>query len=376
MVNVILFGGGFGCKFKFDFVLEVVILVKVFFGCYLCVQWICEDDLYFFYFYMVLVECLQVVFGVDGLLQVWLYCLVVLSIIVLFGLDSKYQGVFELGMGLINLLFVIFNVCLENFEVLVYIWVGWFCLVFNIFYVFVIQSFVGELVVKVGQDLKDYLFKLFGLVWWIDIVEFGDSWNYGELLECYLFDVGCLCGVIEEVVCQFGWGGELFRGRVWGIVVYYSFVIYVVVVIEVEVKDDGVLLVYKVIIVVDCGLQINFECICLQFEGVCVMGLGLVVLGEISFKDGKVQQDNFYQYELVCMLLVFKVVLVYLFKLDGDLLLGGVGEFGVLLIVLVLCNVIFVVIGKCICELLICNQLQGWWKVQVFCFGCCLCEFV
>lgn len=73
------------------------------------------------------------------------------------------------------------------------------------------------------------------------------------------------------------------------------------VVIEVEVKDDGALLVHKATIAADCGPQINPERIRSQLEGACVMGLGLAALGEISFKDGKVQQDNFHQYELARM---------------------------------------------------------------------------
>ena len=41
------------------------------------------------------------------------------------------------------------------------------------------------------------------------------------------------------------------------------------------------------------------------------MGL-LAALGEISFKDGKVQQDNFHQYELARMPLAPKAVSVHL----------------------------------------------------------------
>ncbi|WP_303757438.1 molybdopterin cofactor-binding domain-containing protein, partial [Enterobacter hormaechei] len=89
--------------------------------------------------------------------------------------------------------------------------------------------------------------------------------------------------------------------RARGIAAHYSFVTYVAVVIEVEVKDDGALLVHKATIAADCGPQINPERIRSQLEGACVMGLGLAALGEISFKEGKVQQDNFHQYELARM---------------------------------------------------------------------------
>ncbi len=76
------------------------------------------------------------------------------------------------------------------------------------------------------------------------------------------------------------------------------------------------------------------------------VGLGLAALGEISFKDGKVQQDNFHQYELARMPLAPKAVSVHLLEPDGDLPLGGVGEPGVPPIAPALCNAIFAATGQ------------------------------
>lgn len=59
-------------------------------------------------------ERLQTVLGVDGLPQAWLRRSVTPSITALLGPNSKRQGAFKLGIGLINLSFAIPNVHLEN----------------------------------------------------------------------------------------------------------------------------------------------------------------------------------------------------------------------------------------------------------------------
>jgi isoquinoline 1-oxidoreductase beta subunit len=115
---------------------------------------------------------------------------------------------------------------------------------------------------------------------------------------------------------------------------------------------------------VDCGPQINPERIRSQFEGACVMGLGNAVLGEISFKEGKVQQDNFHMYEVARMSLAPKEVAVHLVTPPGDVPLGGVGEPGVPPIAPALCNAIFAATGKRIRNLPVRYQLQGWQKAQ------------
>jgi isoquinoline 1-oxidoreductase beta subunit len=363
-VNVTLLGGGFGRKSKPDFVLEAAILAKAFPGKALRVQWTREDDIHNSYFHTVSVEYLKASLNKDGMPSGWLHRTVAPSITALFAPGMNHEAAFELGMGFTNMAYAIPNVRLENPEAAAHTRVGWYRSVSNIPHGFAIQSFVDELAHKAGQDPLKYQIKLLGPDRQIDPRTLSEEWNYGESPERYPIDTARLRGVLETAAKAAGWGRDLPKGRGLGLAVHYSFVTYVAVVIEVEVKDDGTVLVHKADIAVDCGPQINPERIRSQFEGACVMGLGNAVLGEISFKDGKVQQDNFHMYEVARMSLAPKEVAVHLVTPPGTVPLGGVGEPGVPPIAPALCNAIFAATGKRIRSLPVRWQLQGWQQAK------------
>jgi len=359
-VNVTLLGGGFGRKSKPDFILEAAILAKAFPGKAVRVQWTREDDIHNSYFHTVSAQYLKAGLNKDGLPAAWLHRTVAPSITALFAPGMTHEGAFELGMGFTNMAYAIPNVRLENPEAAAHTRVGWYRSVSNIPHGFAIQSFVDELAHKAGQDPLQYQLKLLGPDRQIDPRTLSEEWNYGESPERYPIDTARLRTVLETAAKAAGWGRSLPKGCGLGLAVHYSFVTYVAAVIEVEVKDDGTLIVHQADIAVDCGPQINPERIRSQFEGACVMGLGNAVLGEISFKDGKVQQDNFHMYEVARMSLAPRQVQVHLVTPPGDVPLGGVGEPGVPPIAPALCNAIFAATGKRIRNLPVRYQLQGW----------------
>ncbi|WP_316166044.1 MULTISPECIES: xanthine dehydrogenase family protein molybdopterin-binding subunit [unclassified Bradyrhizobium] len=355
-VNVTLLGGGFGRKSKCDFALEAALLSKTL-GAPVKVQWTRDDDLHHDFLHTVSVERIEAGLDKSGKVVAWRHRSVAPTILSTFAAGADHAAPFELGMGLVDMPFEIANIQCENPAAKAMTRIGWFRSVSNIPRAFAVQSMVGEIAHATGRDQKDTLLDLIGTPRVLKLASVKDLWNYGEPYESYPIDTGRLRRVVEFVAEKGNWGRSVPKGHGLGIAAHRSFVSYIATIVEVSVDDKGKLVVHQVDTAIDCGTFVNPERIASQLEGAAIMGLSLAKYGEISFKNGRVQQRNFDDHPVVRIDEAPLVTNVHIVPVDADTPPSGVGEPGVPPFAPALANAIFAATGKRLRALPIGNQL-------------------
>jgi isoquinoline 1-oxidoreductase beta subunit len=145
-----------------------------------------------------------------------------------------------------------------------------------------------------------------------------------------------------------GWGQALpartkptRTGR--GVSVQSVFGTYMAQVAEVEVSMEGTVRVRRVVCAVDCGIVVNPDIVRAQIEGAIIFGITAALYGEITLKDGRVEQANFDSYQILRMneAPAIEVHIVQSFEPPG-----GMGEPGTSAIVPAVTNAIFAATGK------------------------------
>ena len=359
-VNVPLLGGGFGRKSKWDYVLEAALVSKTV-NAPIKLTWTREDDIQHDFYHTVSVERIDAGVDASGKVVAWRHRSVAPSIASTFKAGVDHEAAFELGMGLVDNPFDIPNLRCENGACTAHTRIGWFRSVSNIPHAFAVQSMAAELAAALGRDPKDMLLALIGPDRIVDPRKSPDVknfWNYGDPFDSYPIDTARLRRVAERAAHAAGWGKTLPKGQGLGIAAHRSFLTYVATVVHAAVDDHGNLSVPNVYTTMDCGVHINPERIRSQIEGAAVMGLALAKNSEITFKNGRVEQQNFDGFMVARIDEAPLHVHVDIVPADWNVPASGVGEPGLPPFAPALCNAIFAATGKRIRSLPIGQQLS------------------
>jgi len=149
--------------------------------------------------------------------------------------------------------------------------------------------------------------------------------------------------VLELAAEKAGWGQPLPKGIGRGVSVQFAFATYMAQVAEVEVSKDGTVRVRRVVCAVDCGTVVNPDTVQAQIQSAIIFGITAALYGEITLKDGRVEQTNFDTYQVLRM---NEAPAIEVHIAQSSEPPGGMGEPGTSAIVPAVTNAIFAATGK------------------------------
>jgi isoquinoline 1-oxidoreductase beta subunit len=189
---------------------------------------------------------------------------------------------------------------------------------------FVLESFVDELAALAGRDAVEYRRGLLG--------------KSPRALA-----------VLDRAAKEAGWGSSLPRGQGRGVALMYSgWDTYLAQVAEVEVTGEGEIRVRRIVCAVDCGTIVNPDTVTAQIESGVIYGISGALWGEITVKNGRVEQSNFQNYRVLRMSEAPPIEVHLIRNFEAP---GGIGEPGTASTAPALANALFAATGRRIRQL-------------------------
>jgi isoquinoline 1-oxidoreductase beta subunit len=159
-----------------------------------------------------------------------------------------------------------------------------------------VECFIDELAKSIGQDPLEFRRKL--------------------LKPKHL-------AVINAVAERIGWDKPAAPGVFRGLAQNNAFASYVAAAAEVSITDQGKVKIHRIVAATDPGTAVNPAQIERQVAGSFVYGLSALLYGEITVKDGAVEQKNFDTYNVVR---IAEMPQVEVIVMPSGGWFGGVGE--------------------------------------------------
>src|SRR5271157_38995 len=322
-IHTTLLGGGFGRRAnpQSDFIVQAVHVAKASKNP-VKVIWTREDDMKGGWYRPMWYDRIAGGLDADGNIVGWQHTIVGQSIMAgtLFeGAMLSADGVDETSVeGAREIPYDIPNILVDLHSPKIAVPVQWWRSVGHSHTGFVVESFMDELAHAAGKDPYEFRRKL-------------------------LAKQPRHRAVLDLVAEKAGWGSSVPEGRGRGMALHKSFGSFVAYVAEVSVSSAGEVRVRRVVCAVDCGTVVNPNTIEAQMEGGIGFGLSAALYGAITLKDGRVQQSNFNNYQMLALNEMPKVEVYIVPSQEPP---TGVGEPGVPPIAPAVGNAIFALTGK------------------------------
>ncbi|MCC9000635.1 MAG: xanthine dehydrogenase family protein molybdopterin-binding subunit, partial [Candidatus Contendobacter sp.] len=279
-IHTLLAGGSFGrhANPTADYIAEAVATAKAAreLNVPIRLMWTREDDIKGGYYRPLFVHRISASLDAQGKPTAWLQRIVGQSILA----GTPFEGMIKNGVditsveGASNLAYAIPNLRVELHSTQVGLPVLWWRSVGHTHTAFAVEVFIDELAAAASQDPVAFRHAL-------------------------LADHPRHRAVLELAAAKAGWGAPLPQGRGRGVAVHESFDSFVAQVAEVTVQPSGSFTVDRVVCAVDCGVAVNPNVIEAQMEGGIGFGLSAALHGQITLKEGRVEQSNYADYPIL-----------------------------------------------------------------------------
>jgi isoquinoline 1-oxidoreductase beta subunit len=336
-VHMTLCGGSFGRRYQWDYAAEAWQVAKEM-KKPVELLWTREDDMQHDFYRQYAYHRLSGALGAKGNIVAWSHRVVSTPIRAVFEppeklKDPKHVASQELS-GADVLPYAASNFRLDYAPIHSAVPRAWWRSVAHSFNAFATECFVDELAHAAGRDPYEFRMNLLRedrkLPWVM--------WPDDPPLETRRFRA-----VLQLAAEKSGWGRPLPAGQGRGIACCCSFGSYLAHVAEVSVEKDGTVHVLRIVSAVDCGTAVNPDGVKAMTEGAVNYALTPVLNGEITIKDGAVEQGNFDGYQVLRMSDAPDIE-VHIAASNGDP--GGMGETGVPPLAPAVANAVFAATGK------------------------------
>jgi len=150
-------------------------------------------------------------------------------------------------------------------------------------------------------------------------------------------------GVLQLALDKAGWGAKLPARQGRGVSVQFAFGTFMAQVVDVEVAAGGDVRVKRVVCAVDCGVVVNPDTVRAQIQSAVIFGISAALYGQITFRNGRVEQSNFHDYR---PLRINEAPAIDIHIVKSSELPGGMGEPGTSCLAPALTNAIFAATGN------------------------------